>query len=133
MQVALQRITHVMNSKETAEIKDSRREVSLFQHIVESDMPESERSPKRLVQEAKVLLGAGTVTTAHTIAFASYYILAISEIKAKLQAELREVMDGWPEKVPTFTDLEQLQYLQAIIRESLRYTLLSSPLQRAPN
>lgn len=83
-------------------------------------MPESERSPERLVQEAQVLLSAGTVTTARTIAFASFYILARSEIKAKLQAELRDAMDGWPEKVPTFMDLERLQYLQAIIKESLR-------------
>ncbi|KAE8311594.1 cytochrome P450 [Aspergillus transmontanensis] len=118
--VALQKITHVMNSKETAEFKDTHREVSLFHHIVESDMPESERSPERLVQEAQVLLSAGTVTTAHTIAFASYYILARSEIKAKLLAELRDAMDGWPERVRTFMDLERLQYLQAIIKESLR-------------
>lgn len=109
-----------MNSKEATELKDTHREVSLFHHIVESDMPESERSPERLVQEAQVLLSAGTVTTARTIAFASFYILARSEIKAKVQAELRDAMDGWPEKVPTFMDLERLQYLQAIIKESLR-------------
>ncbi|KAE8368484.1 cytochrome P450 [Aspergillus caelatus] len=119
--VALQRITYVMSSKKTAQLKDTRRDVSLFHHIVESDMPESERPPKRLVQEAKILLAAGTVvTTTHTIAFASYYILARLEIKAKLEAELRDVMDGWPEKVPTFRELERLQYLQAIIKESLR-------------
>ncbi|KAE8412288.1 cytochrome P450 [Aspergillus pseudocaelatus] len=97
--VALQRITY-----------DTRRDVSLFHHIVESDMPEKQ----------KILLAAGTVvTTTHTIAFASYYILARLEIKAKLEAELRDVMDGWPEKVPTFRELERLQYLQAIIKESL--------------
>lgn len=84
-------------------------------------MPESERSPERLAKEAQVLLGGGTASTARTIGFASYYIIANPEIKNKLQTELKDVMAAWLDKVPSWTQLENVEYLQAIIKESLRY------------
>lgn len=93
---------------------------SLFHHIVNSDMPESERSEERLAKEAQVLLGGGTASTARTIGFASFYILSRPAIRARLEAELRQPMASWPEKVPTWAELEKLVFLQAIIRESLR-------------
>lgn len=84
-------------------------------------MPESERSPERLAKEAQLLLGGGTANTARTIGFASYYILANPEIRARLQEELKDTMADWPQRVPTWAELERLPFLQAIIKESLRY------------
>jgi hypothetical protein len=40
---------------------------SVFLHLANSDMPQSERKPERLVKEAQVLLAGGTVTTSHTL------------------------------------------------------------------
>jgi len=40
---------------------------SMFLHLANSDMPESERRPERLMQEAQVLLAGGTATTSHTL------------------------------------------------------------------
>ena len=100
--------------------------VSLFRHIVESEMPESELSVDRLTKEAQVLLGAGTASTARTLDFICYYILANEKIKTTLQNELRGVMSEYPEKVPSWADLEKLPYLQALIKEGLRYLLLRS-------
>ncbi|KAI0205605.1 cytochrome P450 [Astrocystis sublimbata] len=94
--------------------------ISIFHHILNSDMPESERSEERLTREAQVLLGGGTATTARTIAFASYYILSRPLMRSRLKDELREVMTGWPERVPTWAELEKIPFLQAIIKESLR-------------
>jgi cytochrome P450 len=93
---------------------------SLFHHVANSDMPDSEKSEERLAKEAQVLLGGGTASTARTIGFASYYILSRPELRAKLQAELREPMSEWPDRVPTWAELERLPLLQAIIKESLR-------------
>ena len=84
-------------------------------------MPESELSDKRLAQEAQGLLVAGTISTAGTIGYISYYILAKTEIRAKLQRELQDVMAAWPQRVPTMAELEKLPYLQALIKEGLRY------------
>lgn len=84
-------------------------------------MPEEERTEERLAKEAQVLLGGGTASTARTIGFASYYILSRPELRNKLEAELKEPMANWPQKVPTWAELEKLPLLQAIIKESLRY------------
>lgn len=94
---------------------------SLFLHLACSDMPESERSEERLAKEAQVLLAGGTTTTAHTIGFASYYILSRPEMREKLKEELRETMLDWPRKVPTWAELEKLPLLNGIVKESLRY------------
>ncbi|ESZ98217.1 putative cytochrome P450 [Sclerotinia borealis F-4128] len=94
--------------------------VSLFRFIVNSDMPESELSDGRLAKEAQVVLGGGTASTAHTLGFVSYYILSNKHIQTRLQGELREVMVGWPLKVPSWADLERVQYLQTLIKEGLR-------------
>ncbi|RDW63133.1 cytochrome P450 [Aspergillus mulundensis] len=94
---------------------------SLFHHIAQSDMPESERSLERLANEAQVLLGGGTASTARTIAFASFYILDRPDIRAHLRTELGEVMADWPRRVPSWADLEKLVYLQAVIKEALRF------------
>lgn len=104
--------------------KSNSTHVSLFRHIFESEMPESELSIDRLSNEAQILLGAGSVTTARVLDFICYYIISNGNIKTTLQNELRDVMSGYPEKVPSWADLEKLPYLQALIKEGLRYFLL---------
>lgn len=108
-----------MSNKDNAYTSEL-HETSLFHYVANSDMSESERSPERLAKEAQVLLGGGTASTARTIGFASYYILSNPKIKARLEAELRELMVGWPDKIPTWVELENVEYLQAIVKESLR-------------
>ena len=98
---------------------DSR--VSLFRYILNSDMPESELSVERLTKEAQVILGAGTASSARTLDFISYYVLANPLIRSRLGEELKDVMANYPRETPSWAQLEKLQYLQAIIKEGLRY------------
>lgn len=84
-------------------------------------MPESESSDDRLAKEAQVLSGGGTASTARTLDFfISYYILAKPAFRSKLESELEGNLNGWPKRVPSWTDLEKVQYLQDLIREGLR-------------
>lgn len=83
-------------------------------------MPECELSDERLAKEAQVLLAGGTSTTARTFSFISYYILANPDIRSRLQEEVRETMADYPERVPSWAELEQLPFLQALIKEGLR-------------
>ena len=100
---------------------DSKGRQSLFRHILGSDMPESELSDERLAREALVILGAATTTTARTIGYISYYILARPDIRLRLQEELNNVMIAWPQRVPNLVEIERLPFLQALIKEGLRY------------
>jgi len=95
---------------------------TLFQELVSSDsgLPESERSIQRLTTEAQVLLGAGTVTTTRTLTYLATHILLDDRVKKRLQEELRDPMAGFPERVPSLTELERLPYLRACNQEGLR-------------
>ena len=83
-------------------------------------MPESELSDERLAKEAQVLLGGGTASTARTLGFISYYVLANPRIHSRLKEELRGPMSTYPQHVPSWAELERLPYLQALIKEALR-------------
>lgn len=115
--------THIVKAKRdkgNAMNIDKNARVSLFNHVVNSDMPESELSTDRLAKEAQVLLGAGSASTARTLDFLVYYVLADQRIRVRLQEELRDVMSVYPHVIPSWAELEKLPYLQAIIREGLR-------------
>ena len=121
-QTAKARIRQAMDDKRESQLsgKPIEETGSLFHFIVDSDMPESERSEERLAKEAQVLLGGGTASTARTIGFASFYILSRPALHAALSAEVAETMKDWPNQIPTWADLEKLPLLQAILKESLR-------------
>jgi cytochrome P450 len=121
-QTAKARIRQALNDKRENDLagKETQDHGSLFHFIVNSEMPESERSEERLAKEAQVLLGGGTASTARTIGFASYYILSRPKLHAALSDEVSGTMKDWPRHAPTWADLERLPLLQAIIKESLR-------------
>ncbi|KAI1653876.1 cytochrome P450 [Daldinia decipiens] len=100
--------------------KEEEHITSVFHHVMKSDMPESDKSEERLTGEAQVMLGGGTVTTARTLSFASYYILSRPEVQYRLEHELKDIMADWPQRVPTWAELERLPFLQGVIKESLR-------------
>lgn len=93
---------------------------TLFDHIVNSDLPESELSVERLGSEAQVIMGAGTVTTARTMDFLITYILLHDEVHERLREELREPMADFPNSIPHIADLYKLPWLEACIKEALR-------------
>lgn len=93
----------------------------MFHNLLESgELPESERSEERLVKEAQIFLGGGTASASRTLTFASFYIMSRPETRRRLEEELQNTMRSWPERVPSWAELEKLPYLQAIIKESLR-------------
>lgn len=98
----------------------SSKQKTLLRHLVNSDLIESELSTPRLVNEAQVLLGAGTVGTARVLDLICYYILASSNIRDRLAAELGPVMTNYPLEKPTWAQLERLVFLQSVVKEGLR-------------
>ncbi|KAI0468968.1 cytochrome P450 family protein [Xylaria cf. heliscus] len=116
-------IDHAKQEKAASGSKDTSLmggPVTIFRHLVNSDLPASELTRERLSKESQVLLGAGTVSTARTLDFISYYIMANPAIRERLTEELKNDMEGYPEKKPTWSQLEKLPYLQALIKEGLR-------------
>ncbi|KAL8935395.1 MAG: hypothetical protein Q9211_004721 [Gyalolechia sp. 1 TL-2023] len=81
----------------------------------------SEDDRERLAKEAQVLLGAVTASTARTLDVTVYYILANQHVRARIMEELAAPMSNFPDVIPSLAHLRSSPYLQAVIKEGLRY------------
>jgi cytochrome P450 len=107
---------------------------TIFHEILESDLPDAEKSTTRLWQDGQITVLAGTLTTAWTLSVAMFHLLFQADVLRKLKTELKSAISQPSSKVSLLT-LEQLPYLAACIKESLRLSYgVSSRLQRiCPN
>ena len=93
-------------------------------------MPDSDKSTRRLKEEAIIVVAAGTLTTTKSLSVAVYHLLASPRILAKLKAELKSTEPASNSHTP-LPQLEQLKYLGAVIQEAIRLSYgVSSRLQR---
>ncbi|KAJ5656104.1 Cytochrome P450 [Penicillium longicatenatum] len=105
-------------SKETKE-SDEKSNDSIFDTLVGPNVPENEKTVDRLVDESALLLGAGTETTARSLAVSMFHVMNDKEIGNKLREELKTVMEK-PNSKATWTELEHLPYLTGVVNEGLR-------------
>ncbi|KAF7950062.1 hypothetical protein EAE96_007363 [Botrytis aclada] len=92
---------------------------TIFSGMLESDLPESEKSASRLRQEAHLLMLAGTDTTATTLMNLTFHLLSNQHMLARLKSELEIAMPD-PDLPPTCAQVESLPYLTAVIQEGIR-------------
>ncbi|KAL6155380.1 Fusicoccadiene C-8 hydroxylase [Exserohilum turcicum] len=94
---------------------------TLFDHLVNSDLPTSDMSVERLASEAQVLMGAGTVTTAQSMSHLVVNVLLQPDVEKRLRGEFAVLMKQLGEaSIPPARELEKLPYLQACVKEGLR-------------
>lgn len=91
---------------------------SIFTHLRDHpDLPPSEKSPQRLLDEATLLVMAGTYSPMLSLIVAHYHLIARPEVMAKLRSEL----STHPPALSA-AQLEQLPYLSAVAQEAHRLT-----------
>lgn len=116
------------------ESKESPGESTVFDTILESDLPDREKSTARLVDDAQTFLAGGSLTTAMALIVGTYHILANPDIEQSLIQELSTVHSSHQAGSVPLGELEQLPYLTAIILESLRVSYgVSHRMQRISN
>ena len=99
--------------------KPSGQTTIFYDVLTHDDVRPQEKETDHLQDEAQVVIGAGTVTTAHILAIITYHIISNPSILSKLQEELATCMSQTQGR-PKWQQLEQLPYLSAIITEGLR-------------
>jgi len=83
---------------------------TIFDSILDSDLPDHEKETERLWQEAQVICIAGTETTAWTLSVLTFYLLSNPEVMRKLREELESAIPDISTSVE-IKALEKLQYL----------------------
>ena len=83
---------------------------TIFQAVLDSDLPPEEKSADRLQDEGQTLVGAGSETTAKTLAIVTFYLLRDKNKLQKLREELAEVPLK-PNGGSLLSSLERLPYL----------------------
>ena len=104
---------------------------TLFHEILQSNLPESDKSVIRLKEESAIVVGAGTLTTSWALSVATYHLLASPRILRKLKTELMSAIRVSDDPNIPLSVLDNLPYLAAVIQETLRLSYgVASRLQR---
>ncbi|OJJ98955.1 hypothetical protein ASPACDRAFT_44584 [Aspergillus aculeatus ATCC 16872] len=104
------------------------KHTTIFAQLSDPSIPASERTAARFRDEAIQFLMGGTETTSTILTYAAYILGSRKDYVERLRAELRTVLPT-PTSTASWTELEKLPFLTAIITESLR---LASPIVRLP-
>ncbi|KAK6331811.1 hypothetical protein TWF718_002353 [Orbilia javanica] len=106
--------------------------VTIFAQLFQDDLKRGRKASTddELAADALLTVAAGMDTTGHTLTLATYYLVKNPDIQRRLLSELRTVMNNAKDEVSEEL-LEQLPYLQACLKESLRFAHgTPSPLPR---
>lgn len=105
---------------------------TVFASLLQSNTHEEKNRFRWIADEAEAIVGAGTETTSWALGVITYHLLSKPEILVKLTEELKTVVKD-PTNLPSWTVLETLPYLGAVIQEGLRLSYgVSSRTARVP-
>jgi cytochrome P450 len=92
---------------------------TMMHELIYGSLPDSEKTLKRILEEAQSLVGAGSVTTAWILSVIMFHLIDKPKYMELLQKELKPVIERTNGR-PEWKDLEGLPFLTAIIKEGLR-------------
>ncbi|KAJ5109198.1 benzoate 4-monooxygenase cytochrome P450 [Penicillium angulare] len=92
---------------------------TLFEMLVDDNVPAAERDPLRLKNEAATIFAAGVETCARVMALSVFHLTKDRSKLEKLREELHPVMSNRSERISP-TEMEKLPYLTGVINEGLR-------------
>jgi cytochrome P450 len=103
-------ITRVIDITKGRIVEEGRLPRTIFESLLESNLPEKDKSFDRLWQESLLVVGAGADTTANVCAQLTFHLLSNPDKLATLKKELEEALPDAYEPVK-LTVVEHLPYL----------------------
>ena len=83
------------------------------------ELPDSQKTVRRLQHEVETFVIAGTETAAHTLACITFHVLDNPPVLYRLQQEFKDFSDS-SSGPARLKELEQLPYLTSVLLEGLR-------------
>lgn len=100
-----EKVTEMLENNQRGNKSDG----TIFQTMLDSDLPPEEKSPARLQDEGQSVVGAGSETTARSLTILSFYFMQnptmLGRVRQELETVLRPEGEGW------LPQLEKLPYL----------------------
>lgn len=101
--------------------KERPQTLTVFDSLLKSSLPPSEKTVERLKGEGQTLIGAGTLTTGNALKTIVFHVQSNPHILSKVVNELDTELKGIDIlNLPDTSALEHLPYLTACITEGLR-------------
>ncbi|KAL6703855.1 hypothetical protein ACN47E_008989 [Coniothyrium glycines] len=119
-----QLLLHQINglTDDPEKLKDLPHNMTIYHRLLDAEAYRNKTVPSAgsLYEEAQALMFGGADTVGNTLMIGAFHLLKDAEKLQKLKSEL---LNAWPilnGKEPRLRDLENLPYLNAVIKESLR-------------
>ncbi|KAI0487793.1 cytochrome P450 family protein [Xylaria cf. heliscus] len=113
----------IVNRLVRTSLDETKEHATVIREIIaDPDLGPEEKTPNRLLFEARIIMTAGTGTVSWTLATALFYLTTYPDMLARLRSEIRTVMPD-PRKPVKYQELEQLPYFNAVLREAIRLGL----------
>lgn len=87
--------------------------------MLDSDLPEAEKSSERITSEAVALVLGGTHPVSTVLSIATFHLLSEPARLERLRLELRAAIPDETD-LPSWAALEKLPYLNSVVMESVR-------------
>jgi cytochrome P450 len=103
-------------------INDAHKQVkhpTIFHELLNSNLPENEKTDARLGDEAQLIIAAGIITTSWVLSVGSFHIINNPKIQQRLRDEIKSAEAGQKEPL-NWHQLEKLPYLNGCLHESVR-------------
>lgn len=97
----------------------SSSKTTVFHDILDSDLPEHEKSPDRLYHDARDLITAGTLTASATLTEITFHLLNNAPALRQLKDEILLVMPD-ADVLPSLHEVQRAPFLRAVVNEGLR-------------
>ena len=126
-----QQALEAQRPKEKAHSKN-KSQSTIFQAILESDLPAHEKDLERLEHEGQEVIGAGSETSARILTLATYHVLTTPGLQQRLQAEIRAEIRAETAQSSVQVDVNKLESLPLLVSIRLRTVPRWSQALRGP-
>ncbi|CAH1380516.1 unnamed protein product, partial [Tenebrio molitor] len=101
------------------EVGDSSNDKNYLSNLIKATEEEGKWTDEEMMEETQTMIATGSDTTAITLSFATIMLAMHQDIQEKLYKEMCDIF-GNTDRDPTLDDLTRMDYLERVIKETLR-------------
>jgi cytochrome P450 family 4 len=101
------------------EVGDSSNNKNYLSNLIKATEEQGKWTDEEMMEETQTMIAAGSDTTALTLSFATIMLAMHQDFQEKLYKEMCDIF-GNTDRDPTLDDLTRMDYLERVIKETMR-------------